>query len=80
MKDVTRNGIIEAAYFVHHKEWINNENYKDDNVFFNIDNTESLCKTCHNQEHFSSKEEYCFDENGDLIKNENRKTNAFNRF
>ena len=23
--------------------------YEDDNVFFNIDNTESLCKKCHNR-------------------------------
>lgn len=65
-----KSGIYEPAFFVHHKEYVTEENYQDDNIFFNLDNTESLCKKCHNQEHFTSKEEYYFDENGDLIKNE----------
>lgn len=69
MKDVTRSGIKTPAYFIHHKEYITDKNYEDDNIFFNIDNLESLCKACHNQEHFSD-EEYSFNENGDLIKNE----------
>ena len=48
-------------------------------MFFNIDNTESLCLDCHNKEHFAEKEEYIFDENGDLIKNEKEyKRNAVN--
>lgn len=53
---------------MHHKEYVTNQNYQDDNVFFNINNTESLCKECHNKEHFAKEEEYGFDENGDLIK------------
>ena len=69
MRDVTRSGIKTPAYFIHHKEYITDKNYEDDNIFFNIDNLESLCKACHNQEHFSD-EEYSFNENGDLIKNE----------
>ena len=44
-------------------------NYEDDNVFFNIENLESLCQDCHNKEHFTEEAEYKFDENGDLIKN-----------
>ena len=45
-------------------------NYEDDNVFFNIENLESLCQECHNIEHFKKEVEYKFDKNGDVIKNE----------
>lgn len=69
MKDVWRSGIYNSAYIIHHKEYVTDKNYKDDNVFFNLDNLESLCKKCHNEEHFADKDEYTFDENGDLIKN-----------
>ena len=69
MKDVRRSGIYNSAYIVHHKEYVTDINFQDDNIFFNIDNLESLCKDCHNKEHFEEKEEYVFDENGDVIKN-----------
>ena len=59
-----------VAYIVHHKEHITEQNYEDDNVFFNIDNLESVCLVCHNKIHFEKEVEYKFDENGDLIKNE----------
>lgn len=65
-----KKGIYNAAEIIHHKEYINDKNYNDDNVFFNIDNLESLCRKCHNEEHFEKEKDYLFDENGDLIKNE----------
>lgn len=63
-------GLYTPAYIIHHKEWIDQNNYKDDNVFYNIDNLESICLSCHNKEHFSSvaNEEYFFDNQGNLIK------------
>lgn len=60
-------GIYTPAYIVHHKEYITDKNYEDDNVFFNIDNLESLCLQCHNTEHFGTKLEYTFNENGDIV-------------
>lgn len=70
VKDVWRSGIYNPAIIVHHKEYITEDNYMNDDIFFNIDNLESLCKDCHNKEHFACKEKYKFDENGDLIKND----------
>lgn len=63
-------GKYVPTYMVHHKEYINEDNYMDDNVFFNMDNLESLCKSCHNAEHFGEKMNYFFDENGDIICNQ----------
>lgn len=65
-----RSGIYVPAFFIHHKEYVTDKNYEEDNIFFNINNTESLCKKCHNEEHFKEKEEYKFDENGDVVKDE----------
>ena len=61
-------GKYNPAYIVHHKEYITQDNYMDDNVFYNIDNLESLCLECHNKEHFSDKVDYTFDKEGNLIK------------
>lgn len=68
VKDVWRSGLYVPAYIIHHKEYVTDKNYEDDNVFFNINNLESLCFNCHQKEHFETKVDYTFDENGDLIK------------
>lgn len=60
-------GICNSTYIIHHKEYITDLNYLDDNIFYNIDNLESLCLDCHNKEHFSTEQDYIFDDNGDLI-------------
>jgi len=64
----SKEGIYNDAEIVHHKEYITDKNYQDDFVFYNIENLESLCRDCHNKEHFGEQEEYYFDKNGDLIK------------
>lgn len=63
-----KKGIIVPTYIVHHKEYITDNNYMDDNIFFNINNLESLCIDCHNKEHFEEKQNYYFDEEGNVIK------------
>lgn len=65
-----KKGIYNAAYIVHHKEYITDLNYLDDNVFFNTDNLEALCIDCHNKEHFGENREFYFNENGDVVKYE----------
>ena len=70
VKGVWRSGIYNPAEIAHHKEYVTEDNYMNDDIFFNIDNLESLCRDCHNKEHFEEKQEYIFNENGDLIKNE----------
>lgn len=61
------DGKYTPARIVHHKEYITDQNFMDDNVFFNIENLESLCQDCHNKEHFGEKNNYFFDSNGDIM-------------
>lgn len=56
---------------VHHKIHLDGINVYDDNIALNEDNLEGLCIDCHNKEHnpiTSTREEYEFDEEGNLIK------------
>lgn len=69
-EECQKEGIITPVYIVHHKEWIDESNYNNDEVFFNIDNLESVCLKHHNKIHFSKEEEYYFNEQGDLVKKE----------
>lgn len=55
---------------VHHKEYLNENNYVDDKVSYSWDNLELLCKDCHEQEHhkdIAKRNNYAFDEYGNLI-------------
>ena len=61
------DGIFTPARIVHHKEYITDLNYMDDNIFYNLDNVESLCQDCHNKEHSGTKVNYYFDTNGDIM-------------
>jgi len=56
---------------VHHKEHLHSYNLNDDNIAINEDNLVGLCIDCHNKEHFSgssTRNDYLFDDNGNLIK------------
>lgn len=61
-------GISNSSHIVHHKEYITDKNYFDDDVFYNIDNLECLCQACHNEEHFGKEQEYKFDLEGNVIR------------
>lgn len=62
---------------VHHKEHLNDINVNDYNITCNEDNLIGVCKYCH--EHIchndgTTRDEYTFDENGNLIE---RKMNEY---
>lgn len=55
---------------VHHKTYLTENNYTDDDIAYNWSNLELLCINCHNKEHMSSdvtRKGYMFDEYGNLI-------------
>lgn len=55
---------------VHHKEYLTDVNFNDDNISLNEDNLEGLCIDCHNQEHFSTqvtRQDLMFDDEGNLV-------------
>ena len=62
-------GIIRAADHVHHKKWLNEEDYSNPLVALNHDLLESLCIDCHNAEHHRKAEcndDLEFDKDGNL--------------
>lgn len=63
-KEQRRKGIV------HHKIYLDDINVYDDEIALNEDNLEGICQACHNSLHFdtSTRKEYKFDENGNLIK------------
>ena len=67
-------GIYVPADIVHHKKYLNDTTAKDASIALNFDNLESLCATCHNNEHHAGKfrrkgRRWRF-ENGELIMQE----------
>lgn len=50
-------GQIVPAEIVHHKIYLTPENYQDPSIALNHNNLESLCRDCHNREHFGDKTE-----------------------
>ena len=64
-KDKRRIGIV------HHKIYLDNANVYDDSIALDENNLEGICKDCHELEHHQdqvTREEYAFDELGNLIK------------
>ena len=58
------------AYFVHHKEYLTDDNYLDPNISMNMNNLEALCIECHNEEHhpsISTRQGLKFDDKGNII-------------
>lgn len=64
-KEERRTGIV------HHKIYLDNTNVYDDSIALDETNLEGICKDCHEAEHhqdISTRKDYLFDENGNLIK------------
>lgn len=56
-----------VAIDVHHKTTLTEANVHDYEVSMRLDNLECLCRKCHNQETHKTKDDYMFNEKGDLI-------------
>ena len=57
-------------YVVHHKQYLNESNYTQDEVAMEWKQLELLCIDCHNEEHFkedSTRKGLMFDDMGNLI-------------
>ena len=50
-------GLLIPADIVHHKIYLNEDNYRDANVSLNFENLEALCQKCHNAEHFGKSKQ-----------------------
>ena len=56
---------------MHHIVYLTEENINDPSVSLNMENVETLCKKCHDEEHISQEataEGLRFDKQGNLIK------------
>lgn len=56
---------------VHHKIFLNEENYTNDEIAYDEANLEGICVECHNKIHMSTditRKDVMFDEEGNLIK------------
>lgn len=79
---LSKNYICERcgspAEICHHKKHLTEKNYRDPAISLNADNLEALCLACHNNEHFgcggATAPGIGFDENGDVIPTERRKS------
>lgn len=61
----------DTASICHHKEYITPANIHDPDITLNWNLLESLCQTCHNNEHHRSditQKELIFNSKGNLIK------------
>ena len=56
-----------VAIDVHHKTTLTEANVNNYDVSMKLDNLECLCRKCHNQVTHKTKDDYIFNENGDLI-------------
>lgn len=55
---------------VHHKVYLNDDNFYDTSISLNEENLEGLCIDCHNKEHFESlviRNDLMFDEEGNIV-------------
>lgn len=56
-----------VATICHHKKYITPWNIDNPDITLNMDNLESLCQECHNQEHSAKVSRAIFDESGNMV-------------
>lgn len=57
-------------YIVHHKQYLNESNFTDDELSLDWNNLELLCIDCHNNEHYqqATRSDVRFTDDGQLVK------------
>lgn len=67
----SRNYVCErcggVAVICHHRQYITPWNINNPDITLNLDNLESLCQECHNQEHSAKVSRAIFDDSGSMI-------------
>ena len=70
-KPTLSKGKKTQGLIVHHKIYLTDTNYTNEDISINEDNLEAICIDCHNKEHMiknnTIREDIMFDEEGNVV-------------